>query len=123
MLWHPGFKNMAPKLSVRLHFSIFFISRFHFQLSHSLFVTTVVLFGLVDSHDLTGLLEVVLEEVKTQTPLQQEENCSAFLQRGGRCFMEQRMYRAQIEVSLFSKAIANLCEELNTRSQPGELCR
>jgi len=37
--------------------------------------------------------------------------------------MEQRMYRAQIEVSLFSKAIANLCEELNTRSQPGELRR
>ncbi|KAG1756960.1 hypothetical protein EDD22DRAFT_850356 [Suillus occidentalis] len=87
-------------------------------LSDSLFVTTIVLFGLVDSHDLTGLLEVVLEEVKTQTPLQQEENCSAFLQRGGRSFMEQRMYRAQIEVSLFSKAIANLCEELNTRSQP-----
>jgi hypothetical protein len=82
-----------------------------------------VLFGLVDSHDLSGLLEVVFEEVKTQTPLQQEENCSAFLQRGGRCFMEQRMYRAQIEVSLFSKAIANLCEELNTRSQPGELRR
>ncbi|KAG2357922.1 hypothetical protein BDR07DRAFT_1490113 [Suillus spraguei] len=87
-------------------------------LSDSLFITTAVLFGLVDSHDLSGLLEVVFEEVKTQTPLQQEENCSAFLQRGGRCFMEQRMYRAQIEVSLFSKAIANLCEELNTRSQP-----
>ncbi|KAG2113292.1 hypothetical protein BD769DRAFT_1673831 [Suillus cothurnatus] len=87
-------------------------------LSDSLFITTAVLFGLVDSHDLLGLLEVVFEEVKMQTPLQQEENCSAFLQRGGRCFMEQRMYRAQIEVSLFSKAIANLCEELNTRSQP-----
>jgi hypothetical protein len=89
----------------------------------SLFVTTIVLFGLVNSHDLTGLLEVVLEEVKMQTPLQQEEKCSAFLQRGGHSFMEQRMYHAQIEVSLFSKAIANLCEELNTRSQPGELCR
>ncbi|KAG2114907.1 hypothetical protein BD769DRAFT_1391407 [Suillus cothurnatus] len=71
------FKNMAPKLS----------------LSDSLFITTAVLFGLVDSHDLSGLLEVVFEEVKTQTPLQQEENCSAFLH----------------------KAIANLYEELNTR--------
>ncbi|KAG2111843.1 hypothetical protein DEU56DRAFT_985301 [Suillus clintonianus] len=78
-----------------------------------------VLFGLVDSHDLAGLLEVALEEVETQIPLhQEEENCSVFLQRGGRCFMEHRMYRAQIEVSLFSKAIANLCEELNTRNQP-----
>ncbi|KAG2366129.1 hypothetical protein BDR07DRAFT_1480539 [Suillus spraguei] len=64
--------------------------------SYSLFITTAVLFGLVDSYDLTGLLEVVLEEVKMQTPLQQEENCSVFL----------------------CKAVANLCEELNTRSQP-----
>lgn len=85
---------------------------------------TAVLFGLVDSHNLTGLLDVILEEVKMQISLQQEEeeNCSVFLQRGGRCFMEQRMYCAQIEVSLFSKAIANLCEELNARSQPGDLC-
>ncbi|KAG2141461.1 hypothetical protein BD769DRAFT_1383720 [Suillus cothurnatus] len=87
-------------------------------LSDSLFITTAVLFGLVDLHDLSGLLEVVFEEVKMQTPLQQEENCSAFLQQGGCCCMEQRMYHAQIEVSLFSKAIVNLCKELNTRSQP-----
>ncbi|KAG0703956.1 hypothetical protein DFH29DRAFT_998011 [Suillus ampliporus] len=88
-------------------------------LSDALFDTTAVLFGLVDSHDLTGLLQVALEEVETQIPLQQEEeNCSVFLQRGGRFFMEQRMYHAQIEVSLFSKATANLCKELNTRSQP-----
>ncbi|KAG2147524.1 hypothetical protein DEU56DRAFT_929171 [Suillus clintonianus] len=46
-------------------------------LSDSLFITTVVLFGLVDSHDLAGLLEVALEEVETQIPLhQEEENCS-----------------------------------------------
>ncbi|KAG1841728.1 hypothetical protein C8R48DRAFT_679203 [Suillus tomentosus] len=104
MFWHLGFNNVAPKSS----------------LSDSLLVTAAVLFGLVDSHDLTGLLDVILEEVKMQISLQQEEeeNCSVFLQRGGRCFMEQRMYRAQIEVSLFSKAIANLCEELNARSQP-----
>lgn len=32
--------------------------------------------------------------------------------------MEQRMYRAQMEVSLFSKAIANVYEELNTQYHP-----
>lgn len=32
--------------------------------------------------------------------------------------MEERMYRAQMEVSLFSKAIANLCEELKTKCRP-----
>jgi hypothetical protein len=31
------------------------------------------------------------------------------------------MYRAQIEISLFSTAIANLCEELERRSYPSEL--
>ncbi|KAG2357861.1 hypothetical protein BDR07DRAFT_1379813 [Suillus spraguei] len=92
-------------------------------LSYSLLIMASVLFGLVNSHDITGLLEVVLEEVKMQIPLQQEEeNCSAFLQRGGRCFMEQRMYCTQTEVSLFSKAIVNLCEELNTRNQPASWC-
>lgn len=35
--------------------------------------------------------------------------------------MEDRMYRAQIEISLFSTAIANLCEELERRSYPSEL--
>ncbi|KAG1889090.1 uncharacterized protein F5891DRAFT_987469 [Suillus fuscotomentosus] len=35
----------------------------------------------------------------------------------------QRMYRAQLEVSLFSKAIANLCEELKTRCCPSTWSR
>lgn len=37
--------------------------------------------------------------------------------------MEERMYRAQMEVTLFSKAIANLCEELNTKCLPCKPCR
>ncbi|KAG2063793.1 hypothetical protein BDR04DRAFT_1123027 [Suillus decipiens] len=32
--------------------------------------------------------------------------------------MEERMYQAQMEVSLFSKAIANLCEELKVKCCP-----
>jgi len=32
--------------------------------------------------------------------------------------MEERMYRAQMEVTLFSKAIANLCEKFNTKHHP-----
>jgi len=75
---------------------------------------------LVDSHDIKSLLEVILGEVAMQMPLQEEEDCLRFLKQGGRCFMEEMMYRAQMEVSLFSKAIANLCEELNTRKQKGE---
>jgi hypothetical protein len=78
-----------------------------------------VLFGLVDYRDLTLLLEVSLEVVAKQTQLQQAEtNPSEFLPQRGRYFMEDRMYRAQTEVSLFSTAIANLCEVLNTRGQP-----
>jgi len=34
--------------------------------------------------------------------------------------MEERMYRAQMEVSLFSKAMVNLCEEITTRCRPCE---
>ncbi|KAG1737167.1 hypothetical protein EDD22DRAFT_959690 [Suillus occidentalis] len=87
------------------------------SLPGSLFITASVLFGLVDSHDLTPLLEIILGEVVKQMQLQQEETCTGFLKRGGRSFMEEMMYRAQMEVSLFSKAIANLCEELDTRNQ------
>ncbi|KAG2126386.1 hypothetical protein BD769DRAFT_1668376 [Suillus cothurnatus] len=86
-------------------------------LPESLLITASLLFGLVDSHDIKSLLEVILGEVAMQMPLQEEEDCLRFLKQGGRCFMEEMMYRAQMEVSLFSKAIANLCEELNTRKQ------
>src|SRR6267154_3780156 len=80
-----------------------------------------MLFGLIDFHDLTALLEISLEVVATHMQLQQAEaNSSVFLPQGGRCFMEERMYRAQMEVSLFSATIANLCEVLNTRGQPHE---
>ncbi|KAG1806054.1 hypothetical protein EV424DRAFT_1350875 [Suillus variegatus] len=87
-------------------------------LPHSLFITASVLFGLVDSHDLASLLEVALGEVAKQMQFQQEENCMEFLKQGGCYFMEEMMYRAQMEVSLFSKAIVNLCKELNARNQP-----
>ncbi|KAG1764968.1 hypothetical protein EV702DRAFT_1204780 [Suillus placidus] len=86
-------------------------------LPESLFITAFVLFGLVDSHDLKSLLEAVLREIQMQMQLQEDENCMRFLKQGGRYFMEEMMYRAQMEVSLFSKAIANLCDELNTRNQ------
>ncbi|KAG1838514.1 hypothetical protein C8R48DRAFT_782385 [Suillus tomentosus] len=86
-------------------------------LPYSLFVTASVLFGLVDYHDLTVLLEVSLGVVAKQIQLQQAEtNPSVFPPQGGRCFMEERMHRAQTEISLFSTAIANLCELMNTRA-------
>ncbi|KAG1864031.1 hypothetical protein C8R48DRAFT_798753 [Suillus tomentosus] len=87
-------------------------------LPDSVFITASVLFGLVDSHDLMSLLEMILGEVVKQMQLQQEDSCIQFLKQGGRCFMEEMMYRAQMEVSLYSKAIANLCEELDARNQP-----
>ncbi|KAG2135619.1 hypothetical protein BD769DRAFT_1385501 [Suillus cothurnatus] len=63
------------------------------QLPDSLFTTASVLFGLVDPLDIKALIEVRLEEDATQTGLQhEEESCLEYL-----------------------KAIANLCEELNTR--------
>ncbi|KAG1871196.1 hypothetical protein C8R48DRAFT_670720 [Suillus tomentosus] len=77
-------------------------------LPYSLFVTASVLFGLVDYHDLTVLLEIQLQQAET--------NPSVFPPQGGRCFMEERMHRAQTEISLFSTAIANLCELMNTRA-------
>ena len=78
-----------------------------------------MLFGLIDFHDIAALLEISLKVVATQMQLQQAEaNSSVFLLQGGHCFMEERMYHAQMEVSLFSAAIANLCEVLNTRGQP-----
>ncbi|KAG1895784.1 uncharacterized protein F5891DRAFT_983963 [Suillus fuscotomentosus] len=77
-------------------------------LPYSLFVTASVLFGLVDYHDLMVLLEIQLQQAET--------NPSVFPPQGGRCFMEERMHRAQTEISLFSTAIVNLCELMNTRA-------
>ncbi|KAG2047194.1 hypothetical protein BDR06DRAFT_976913 [Suillus hirtellus] len=91
-------------------------------LPDSVFITASVLFGLVDSHDLMSLLEMILGEVVKQMQLQQEDSCIQFLKQGGRCFMEEMMYHAQMEVSLYSKAIANLCEELDARNQPASGC-
>ncbi|KAG1896775.1 uncharacterized protein F5891DRAFT_983197 [Suillus fuscotomentosus] len=88
-------------------------------LSDSLFVTVYVLFAWVDPLDLIAILQVNLRVVAMERLFQQEElTCVSFLLRGGRCYMEERMYRAQMEVTLFSKAIANLCEEFNTKCRP-----
>ncbi|KAG0702398.1 hypothetical protein DFH29DRAFT_999347 [Suillus ampliporus] len=88
-------------------------------LPDSLFITVSVLFGWVDPLDLITVLQVNLNVVAMEKQLQQGELTSiSFLLRGGRCYMEERMYRAQMEVTLFSKAIANLCEELDTKYYP-----
>ncbi|KAG1818908.1 hypothetical protein EV424DRAFT_1347489 [Suillus variegatus] len=92
----------------------------HDTLPASLYITASVLFGWVDTHDLMTLLDVSLKEVAMQMQLRQEEerSCMAFRSRGG-CLMEHRIYRAQMEVSLFSNGIANLSEELEMRCSSG----
>ncbi|KAG1735472.1 hypothetical protein EDD22DRAFT_959925 [Suillus occidentalis] len=85
------------------------------DLPDSLFATASVLFAWVDSHDLMAFLDVSLREVAMRKRLQQEEQ-PMFFPGGVRCLMQDRMLRAQMEVSLFSNAIANACEELETRS-------
>ncbi|KAG1894651.1 uncharacterized protein F5891DRAFT_1194953 [Suillus fuscotomentosus] len=85
-------------------------------LPESLFVTASVLFGWIDSHDLIALLDVSLREVAMQ--LEREHDCCIISCSQGRCWLEDRMHRAQTEISLFSTAIANLCEELERRSSP-----
>jgi hypothetical protein len=79
-----------------------------------------VLLAWVDPHDLMSVLEMSLREVARETQLQEEEGRTITHWRGNRCFMEERMYRAQTEVSLFSKAMVNLCEEMTTRCRPRE---
>ncbi|KAG2159197.1 uncharacterized protein EDB93DRAFT_1245013 [Suillus bovinus] len=69
------------------------------ELPDSLFATAAVLFGLVDYCDLTLLLE-------------------NFFHKEGIISWGDRMHHAQTEVLLFSTAIVNLCEVLNTRGQP-----
>ncbi|KAG2139299.1 hypothetical protein DEU56DRAFT_755604 [Suillus clintonianus] len=88
-------------------------------LPDSLFVTISVLFAWVDPLDLIAVIQVSLRVVAMEKLFQQPElTCISFLLQGGRCYMEERMYRAQMEVTLFSKAIANLCEEFGIRCRP-----
>lgn len=73
--------------------------------------------------DLIAVLQVSLRVATIERRLLKEQNTIiTFLVRGGRSLMEERMYQAQMEVSLFSIAIANLCEELKTRCCPCEPC-
>ncbi|KAG2085234.1 uncharacterized protein F5147DRAFT_659587 [Suillus discolor] len=91
----------------------------HDMLPDSLLTTASFLFGWVDTHDIMALLDVSLREVMMQMQLQQEEDMSyAGFHSQGACLMEDRMHRAQMEISLFSNAIANLCEYLETRNYP-----
>ncbi|KIK35172.1 hypothetical protein CY34DRAFT_17195 [Suillus luteus UH-Slu-Lm8-n1] len=88
-------------------------------LPDSLFITASVLFGWVDPLDLIAVLHISLRVAAVERQLQQEEYTSiTFLVQGGRSLMEERMYRAQMEVSLFSKALANVHEELNIQYHP-----
>lgn len=81
-----------------------------------------MLLAWVDPHDLISVLEMSLHEVARETQLQEGEGYTISHLRGNRCFMEERMYRAQMEVSLFSKAMVNLCEEMTTRCRTLERC-
>jgi hypothetical protein len=118
-----GSRNRDAKLSVDWHVSHNGISQHRLQLPDSLFVTVSVLFAWVDLLDLIAVLQVSLRVVAMEKLFQQEELTRvSFLLRGGRCYMEERMYRAQMEVTLFSKAIANLCEEFNTKCRPCKPC-
>ncbi|OAX31322.1 hypothetical protein K503DRAFT_860792 [Rhizopogon vinicolor AM-OR11-026] len=83
-------------------------------LPEPLFITASVLFAWVDLHDLRAVLEASLNGVTAETQFHRETP-TVFHLRGSRYLMEERMYRAQMELSLFSKAIVNLCEEMNTR--------
>ncbi|KAG2739134.1 hypothetical protein P692DRAFT_20756535 [Suillus brevipes Sb2] len=84
------------------------------NLPDSLFISATVLFGSVDPYDLISFLDMSLRELAVQTQLQrEEENMAVLSMQRGRCFMEESMYRAQMEVSLFSKAMANFSEKLS----------
>lgn len=104
--------------TVSIGHMIIVVFSLYFQLPDSLFVTASVLFGWVDSHDLMALLDVSLREVATQ--LEKETDFCIISCSQGRCWLEDRMHRAQTEISLFSTAIANLCEELELRNSPSE---
>lgn len=108
-------------MSVHLYVFNIVPSFLHSQLPAPVFTAASVLFGLVDPLDIKALIEASLQEDARQTGLQhEEESCLEYLKRGGRLLMEERMDRAQMEVSLFSTAIASLCEELDARCHPSE---
>ncbi|KAG1894028.1 uncharacterized protein F5891DRAFT_985376 [Suillus fuscotomentosus] len=89
------------------------------MLPDSLLTTASILSGWVNTHDITALLDMSLREITMQTQLQQEEDMSyTGFHSQGACLKEDRMHRAQMEISLFSNAIANLCEYLETRNYP-----
>ncbi|KAG1749277.1 hypothetical protein EDB19DRAFT_1825517 [Suillus lakei] len=78
------------------------------MLPDSLLTTASVLFGWVNTHDIMALLDLQQEEDMSYTGFRSQ----------GACLMEDRMLRAQMEISLFSNAIVNLCEYLETRNYP-----
>ncbi|KAG1721830.1 hypothetical protein EDD22DRAFT_962398 [Suillus occidentalis] len=91
----------------------------HEILPDPLFIIAFILFGWVDPLDLIAVLHISLRVAAVERQLQQEEYTNiTFLVQGGCCLMEERLYRAQMEVSLFSKAIANVYEELNVQYHP-----
>lgn len=55
--------------------------------------------------------------MERQLPLEEDS-----LLRGKQILMKERMHRAQMEVSLFSIAMMNFCEALNTTSHSREPC-
>ncbi|KAJ8587945.1 hypothetical protein M405DRAFT_863331 [Rhizopogon salebrosus TDB-379] len=83
-------------------------------LPEPLFTTASVLFAWVDLYDLRSVLEVSLSVAATEAQFHRETHTVSHL-RASRYLMEERMYRAQMEVSLFGKALVNLCEEMNAR--------
>jgi hypothetical protein len=87
-----------------------------------MFVTASVLFAWVDLYDLVAVLELSLSEVAKKAQLLQEKELRKISLREGRYLMEEMLYRAQMEVSLFSKAIVNLCEEVHAISNPRKAC-
>jgi hypothetical protein len=87
-----------------------------------MFVTASVLFAWVDLHDLVAVLELGLSEIAKKVQLLQEKEVHKISLGEGRYLMEERLYRAQMEVSLFNKAIVNLCEEVHAISNPREAC-
>ncbi|KAG2158638.1 uncharacterized protein EDB93DRAFT_1245870 [Suillus bovinus] len=92
-------------------------------LPESLLITASVLFGWVDPLDLIAVLHISLKMATVERQLQQEEYTDiTFLVQGGCCLMEERRYQAQMELSLFSKAIENVYEELNTQYHPCKAC-
>ncbi|KAG0707137.1 hypothetical protein DFH29DRAFT_995198 [Suillus ampliporus] len=96
--------------------------------NYSLFITVSVLFAWVNPLDLISILQMSLRVVAMERLFQQEELIyTSFLLQGGQSYMEERMYHAQMEVTLFSKAIiwklhiyAKLCHKKVLHVTTGE---